>query len=230
MPELAPYTYDLKDPSTWRNFPAPPREEWFERELAEIGPRTSRGEPRHRLIWGDEERVYVKAAPSDDFKSGFYLKHHRCFVQRPAGFRFRDPMTKVRRAVKSMLEVPEGVSFITPLFDTEECGLPRWIVERWFDEGELGGAIGKSDYYPVLVVQEEPVDPATGMGPYRPPGQDTLETLRGMWQFHEKPEAEQQELIGEQMQRDDEALQRAKDAVWQDAPERWAKIVRDMKL
>jgi hypothetical protein len=228
--ELAPYTYDLQDPSTWRNFPAPPREEWFERELRKIGPPNRLGQPRHKLVWGDEEQVFVKAEPSDDFKTGWYLKHHRCFVQRHKGFRFRDPQTRKRRVVARLDEIPDGVSFFTPVYEREECGIPRWIVERWFDEGDLGGAIGKGAYYPVLVIQEEPIDPVTNLGPYRPPGEDTLEQLRAMWQFGEKSDAEQDALVDAQRAEENALRERARVALWEDAPEAWQKIIRDNHL
>jgi hypothetical protein len=230
MPELAPYTYDLQDPSTWRNFPAPPRVGWFERELAKIGPPNAKGQPRHKLVWGDEEQVFVKAEPSDDFKTGWYLKHHRCFVKRHKGFRFRDPLTKKRRVVGNIIEIPDGVSYFTPVFETEECGIPRWIVERWFDEGDLGGAIGKGAYHPVLVVQGAPIDPVTNMGTYRPPGEDTLETLRAMWQFAEKSDAEQDALVDAARDREAALKERAKAAVWEGASEAWQQIARDAKL
>lgn len=230
MPDLAPYTYDLNDPSTWRNFPAPPREDWFERALSEIGPPNAKGQPRHKLVWGDEEQVLVEAGPNDDFKTGWYLKHHRCFVSRHAGFKFRDPLTRKRRVVARLDEIPDGVSFFRPVYSREECGIPRWIVERWFDEGDLGGAIGKGAYYPVLVVQGEPVDPATNLGPYRPPGEDTLEALRAMWQFAEKSDAEQDELVNASREKDEALLERARAAVWEGASDAWQKIARDAKL
>lgn len=241
---VGPYDYDLTDPSSWVNYKRPPLDSRIESAIK--GVKKVGSLDRYRLVWGGEEQVYVKADVGDDFESGWYLKYHLCFVKTLKGFEYQtglqvpDESFKFAPQVKFVNredEVPAG-KIAKPVYQREEIGLPRWVVEVFRCEEIDGPVFREAGYRRLFNVcrvpaneEEERHAEALGFGPYRDPGEDIVRLLREMEGFVESTtEGEREAMRARDEEKDRERKGKEEAAVWEDAPDAWEKIAKDNHL
>ena len=116
-----PFTFDLSDPASWQNFPAPYLNPRFVRELTEIGGVNLYGEPNLIFEWGGSALEEIDGEPG--------LKFYLCTTP---------PRTVTIKQTLAGVMVPQSVSV--------DIGVPRWFVTRWIEPHE-GWPRGRYVYF-----------------------------------------------------------------------------------
>jgi len=159
-------------------------------------------------------------------EAGHYLKYHLCFTPpRLAAYQYADHLTGEKRRTSTHIALPDEV-IVEPLYFQEEIGKPRWIIEMWRDAGDFG-VFDREGYYHLLTVQREPINPITGMGPYREIDRDILDVLKGMiWHMENMTEGESEARRHEDDAKEKERKHKAQEAVWEQREEQYEHAIR----
>jgi hypothetical protein len=189
---------DLKNLSTFRNHPAPARAAYFDQELARMGGLNPHGEPRLRVVWGQEARIFAY--------DEYHLKYLAArWIAAKSSHLYRNLTTGETRAITreeaedTYDKDPDWLYLNQEESESVEVGLPRWIVETWvapelygppatweqkrceWGHDERSGMIRKYDVlgpYPSRGNYVEVLTVETKDGLYRPLGQDVLDEIR----------------------------------------------------
>lgn len=223
------YEFDLSNPKSWHNFNRPYLNPSVPVELLKIAGSNRHGQPRLRVVWGGDEQMHYEG--DDVLPAGWYLKYHLCFTAAElAAYEYTIEITGEKRRVSSHISLPD-TGLVQPLYRQEEIGKPRWMIEFWRDIGDCNGFYKEEGYFHLLTVQKEPINQATGMGPYREVDSDILSTLKGMIHFMENTtEAEREARRAEDDQKAKEQRQKAKDALWEDYEDSIERIAYEHRL
>jgi hypothetical protein len=122
--------YDLDNPATWTTMEAPAVEKAWEEALTKIGGLNPFGKPMLVWRWGATYRDPMKVDNSLKYMIG-------CKEGQLVGFEFHDPITGLDMTVKTMAEVPPTVLVAVPVYEREQLGERRIIIEHWRSPGDL---------------------------------------------------------------------------------------------
>lgn len=116
--------YDLNNPATWIPVASPPIDPLIFRRLEEIAGLNPFGKRMLEVRWGATHRDPQSA---DNGLKYFLCKTDPVLV----GHSFRDPDTGKERIVARLEDVPASVLISVPLYESQQLGERRFIVERW---------------------------------------------------------------------------------------------------
>jgi hypothetical protein len=175
MTEELKYEFDLNDPDSWAKMPRPTLPESFIKETLKVGGLNKHGQPRFKWVWGGSEEVYIES--DGTFPAGWYIKYEIGHNEKIVGYQWRSSITGEMVTVPTHGDVPDGAIAI-PVIKREQIGKPRWILERWQDEGDMNGIYDRSGYYHhETIVQEDKPEGPSMLKPYREPAQYDLDRL-----------------------------------------------------
>lgn len=200
---------------------APPKPAWAEVELVRIAGLNRHNQPNLRLIWGG-------TALSETIRQDKHALKYHCGYSKPElkGYEYYE--NGERKFAPDLTTIDDSVMAI-PVFDSEELGLLRWVIESWTSpeelerQGRFKTAYAPGEITPILrdfprqgiydcyyIVENR-------MGLYRDVEQDVMTFIKAKWKYEQLPfhetEAERDAIIAKQ----NEAKEKAKDELWQAA-------------
>lgn len=228
-------SYELT-PDNVVNFPRPPINGRFQKELTRVAGKNEYGKPLVRLTWGPEETRIAFGQVRKKYLAAV-LKKMTCWEERTSDGQV------LRHKPSGTAPSAPVTSLLVPIYETTDIGKPRWFLEEWWPP-ELSASDWEDHRYKwehgirVDVLGPRPNEGLyrsfrciqTEDGKYREPNDEDLQEVRQLLQMRD---AEKKEYGNREVQNDKKAIatraQEYTDAIEEREEKRLDKFEEELK-